>query len=372
MATKLSRTTLKQLFSDGERPTGDNFESAWMSSLNQNDDQISYNATNNNIELGANTGLVLGNPTVGTTAGTLRFNSGTGTIQFYDGTVFKDIAGGSGAFTLVGGIGPAVAFNGGNVGIGTASAVPAHRLEIPLADNSSADQEILLGNTVIHNGPVASVGAYIGNVNLASNPAGYALFQDNIGRTKINASNANNSQLSLAINDVDKFLITKDGDIQLSPTTSIAVVGDVTIGSIFQAHNLAVHGTGTKTGGGLWADFVSDKRVKKDFRPYKEGLQKLLAFNPQVYKFNGKGGTPDNNKDYVGLIAQDVQKIMPELIISKSVKLNPDDSEETEIFTHDLSQLIFIFINAIKELAARVEQLEKPKKNEKRKTDHTS
>jgi len=180
MATKLSRPTLKQLFSDGERPTGDNFESAWMSFLNQNDDQISYDATNNNIALGPTTGLVLGNPTTGATAGTLRFNSGTGTIQFYDGTIFKDISSGAGAFLPVGG-GPAVAFSGGNVGIGTAAVVPTHKLEIPLADNSGPSQEVLLGNTVIHNGPVAAAGAYIGNAALASNATGYALFQDNVG-----------------------------------------------------------------------------------------------------------------------------------------------------------------------------------------------
>ena len=90
MATKLNRPTLKQLFSDGERPTGDNFESAWMSFLNQNDDHISYNGTNNNIEIGQTTGLVLGNPTVGVTAGTLRYNTGTGTVQFHDGTTFKE------------------------------------------------------------------------------------------------------------------------------------------------------------------------------------------------------------------------------------------------------------------------------------------
>jgi hypothetical protein len=371
MATKLSRPTLKQLFSDGERPTGDNFESAWMSFLNQNDDQISYDATNNNIALGPTTGLVLGNPTTGATAGTLRFNSGTGTIQFYDGTIFKDISSGAGAFLPVGG-GPAVAFSGGNVGIGTAAVVPTHKLEIPLADNSGPSQEVLLGNTVIHNGPVAAAGAYIGNAALASNATGYALFQDNVGKTRLNASNANNSQLSLAINGVDKFLITQQGDIQLSPTTSVAVVGDVTIGSVFTPHNLDVYGNASKTTGTLWTALACDNRVKKDIRPYAKGLQKLLELNPAIFKYNGKGGTMDDDKDYVGLIAQDVQKVMPELTRKRLVKMNPDDTKDTEILTHDLSDLIFVFINAFKELNARLEQLENPKKNEKGKPAHTS
>ena len=121
MATKLNRPTLKQLFSDGERPTGDNFESAWMSFLNQNDDHISYNGVNNNIEIGLTTGLVLGNPPTGVTPGTLRYNGGTGSVQFFDGTNFKDIGGSSGAFIPVGAVG-AVAYAGGNVGVGTFTA----------------------------------------------------------------------------------------------------------------------------------------------------------------------------------------------------------------------------------------------------------
>lgn len=380
MATKLSRSTLKQLFSDGERPTGDNFESAWISFLHQNEDGLSYDGKN--LVISSNAGITLGNPAGGPggTAGTLRFN-GTH-VQYYDPGIndFKDIAGGAGAFAPVG-AGPAVAFSGGNVGIGTASTVPTHRLEIPLNANTDAGQEILLGKLVIHNGPATKSGAYIGNNALATNPLGYALFQDGVGKTKINARNANNSQLSLAIDDVDKFVITKVGDIQLSPTTNITMNGNVNIGDIVIGRTvtitnntspaLVVNGVAQKPGGGAWAT-ISDKRVKKDIRPFNEGLQKLLLFDPVVYKFNGKGGTINNDKDYIGLIAQDVQKVMPELIISQLIKLDAEDPKESDVLGHDLSPLTFIFINAIKELNARLEKLEKSKTNAKRKTDHSS
>jgi hypothetical protein len=134
---------------------------------------------------------------------------------------------------------------------------------------------------------------------------------------------------------------------------------------------LLVNGGAQKTNGGLWGG-ISDKRVKKDIRPFSEGLQKLLLFDPVVYKFNGKGGTVDNGADYIGLIAQDVKKVMPELVITQSKKLNAEDAKEEEVLTHDLSPLIFMFINAIKELNARIEKLEKLNKNEKRKTSNTS
>ena len=371
MATKLSRSTLTQFFSDGERPTGDNFESAWMSFLNQNDDQISYNVTNNNIELGPNTGLVLGNPTEGVTAGTLRFNSGTGTVQFFDGSGFIDIGGGAGAFVPVG-AGPSVAFNEGNVGIGTASTVPSHRLEIPLGNNTEEGEEVLLGNLVIHNGPSTASGAYIGNNNFDS----YALFQDSIGTTKLNASNANGSQLSLAINDVDIFLITQDGDIVLSPTSSVAIRGEVSIGTMLAGRRLTVNnpnatealvvnGVAAKTGSLVWVAPGSDARIKKEIRPYLEGLDKIIQLKPVFYKYNGKGGIADNGGENVGLIAQDVQKAVPEMVFSKWKKLNSDDEEETELLNYDFHNVLFMFINAFKELNAKVENLEKAIKNEK-------
>jgi hypothetical protein len=378
MATKLNRSELKKFFSDGERPTGDNFESAWKSFLNQTDDNISYNDTSNNIELGPNTGLVLGNPTVGVTAGTLRFNSSTGFVQFYDGTDFKDIASGAGAFVPVG-AGPSVAFSGGNVGIGTASTVPTHRLEIPLGDNTDSGQQILLGNLVIHKGPSTASGAYIGNTNFGS----YALFQDSIGTTKINASNAAGSQLSLAINDVDKFLITQDGDIVLSPTTSLAIRGEVNIGTRLVGHTvtinnlagaaaLVVNGFATKSKGVAWDSPGSDARIKKEIRPYQEGLDKIIQLKPVVFKYNGKGEIADNGDDNIGLIAQDVQKVAPEMIFSRWTKLNPEDEKETELLNYNFHNVLFMFINAIKELNARLEKLEKSKTNAKRKTNHSS
>jgi hypothetical protein len=374
MATKLNRPTLKQLFSDGERPTGDNFESAWMSFLNQNDDHISYNGTNNNIELGLNTGLVLGNPATGVTPGTIRFNSGTGTVQFFDGTSFKDIGGGGGAFQPVG-AGPAVAYAAGNVGIGTFVAPgPTHRLEIPLGNNTASNQQVLLGNLVVHNGPVAATGAYIGNNALAASAVGYALFQNSSGTTKVNASSQPGSQLSLAIDNVDKLLVTGDGDIVLSPTAGVSIQGGVNIGTPLSGKTLTVNnpnptatalfvnGVASKTGSLVWAPPASDERIKKEVRPFKDGLDKIIKLKPVVYKYNGKGGIDDNGEDNVGLIAQDVQKVAPEMVFSRLTKLNPEDKKEAELLNYDFHNILFMFINAFKELNARIEKLEKSKK----------
>lgn len=371
MATKLDRLTLYNSFRDGARPTSDDFAGAWMSFLNQNDDQIAYNEINNNIVLGASTGLVLGNPTAGATAGTLRFNSGTNTVQFYDGAVFKDIAGSAGAFVNVG-AGPAVAFSGGNVGIGAfpAASPPTHRLEIQLAAHTGAEataQEISLGNLVIHNGP-ANNEAYIAHTSMALNDAGFALLQDNVGNTTINA--VAGGTLALSIGKTPLLTIISLGLPTVPFLTSMA--SNLTIGgnsSPSDNRDLTVFGK-TFNLSTTWSQ-ASDARIKKDIKAYKEGLDKIIQLKPIIYKYNGKGGSFDDGKDYIGLLAQDLQKVAPEMVFSKLVKLNPADEKEIELLNYDFHNVLFMFINAFKELNARVEKLEKSKRNEKRKTGNS-
>src|SRR5262249_11056675 len=150
------------------------------------------------------------------------------------------ISGGAGAFLPVG-AGPAVAFGAGNVGIGafTPATPPTHLLEIQLSDNTGPAQQVLFGNLVVHNGPATKSGAYIGNRALAANTKGFALFQDNTGKTTVNATSNAGSHLSLAIDGEDKISIDTAGNIQLSPTSTVSpnsnvtILGDVNIGSGF-------------------------------------------------------------------------------------------------------------------------------------------
>jgi hypothetical protein len=123
-----------------------------------------------------------------------------------------------------------------------------------------------------------------------------------------------------------------------------------------------------KTGSLVWLAPVSDARVKKDVVPFENGLKKLTAIQPVSFKYNGKAETLDDGKDYLGFIAQDLQKIFPELIISRRLKLEKDDKEESEVLTYDQGPLFFVMINAIKEISARLDKLEKNTSNAKRKS----
>ena len=131
------------------------------------------------------------------------------------------------------------------------------------------------------------------------------------------------------------------------------------------SNRLAVIGVASKTGGGVWAD-ISDARVKKDVADYTGGLAELRRLTPVSYLFNGLGGTPDDGRRYYGLIAQDVLPVMPEMVGTQPAKVDATDAEETDIYTMDCTALTFALVNAVKELADRLERLEGPAPAERR------
>lgn len=77
--------------------------------------------------------------------------------------------------------------------------------------------------------------------------------------------------------------------------------------------NLTVNGNGYKPGGGSWAA-TSDEWVKRDVADYTAGLDAICALKPVRYRYNGRGGTTDDDREHIGLIAQQAQGPMPELI----------------------------------------------------------
>jgi hypothetical protein len=102
---------------------------------------------------------------------------------------------------------------------------------------------------------------------------------------------------------------------------------------------------------------ASDERVKTNVNPYTKGLEAILAINPITYDYNGKAGFDSKNINNIGIIAQDVLKIIPECINTYKAKLNEDDEEKIELYNFDSHALTFILINAIKELKAEIESL---------------
>jgi hypothetical protein len=102
----------------------------------------------------------------------------------------------------------------------------------------------------------------------------------------------------------------------------------------------------------------SDIRIKRDVWGYDAGLAEVTALRPITYCFNGRGGTVEDGRRHIGLIADEVEGVMPEMVGTMSRLLDPDDRAPTEIKTLDTTSLIFALVNCVKELAARVASLE--------------
>lgn len=115
-------------------------------------------------------------------------------------------------------------------------------------------------------------------------------------------------------------------------------------------------GTATKPGGGSWIA-PSDSRIKKDVTPFSAGLTELAAVRPVRYKYNGLGGTRDDGKEYIGVIAQDLEKVMPNMVRSQKAKLRPTDTKEIDLKEVDPNAFTYALINSVNQLAARNEEL---------------
>lgn len=124
-------------------------------------------------------------------------------------------------------------------------------------------------------------------------------------------------------------------------------------------YNLVALGGAYKPQGGEWANLDADARLKKDVAPYEQGLAAVRRLNPVSYRCNGLGDTRDDGRTYHGLVAQDTLEIMPEMVAQMPVKLHAEDQEKTPVYTMDCTALSYALVNAVRELADRVEVLER-------------
>ncbi len=90
--------------------------------------------------------------------------------------------------------------------------------------------------------------------------------------------------------------------------------GNVGIGTVTPSYLLEVNGTAAKPGGGTWTN-SSDKRLKDIHGKYEKGLDEIVKL--ETIKFNYKKNNSrklPSDINYVGFIAQDVQKVFPEAV----------------------------------------------------------
>lgn len=109
-----------------------------------------------------------------------------------------------------------------------------------------------------------------------------------------------------------------------------------------------IQGNATVNGG---VAVTSDKRLKKDINDLDLGLETVLQMNPVTYSYTGDFGT-STTRPFVGLVAQELQKIAPDFVSNNTVTARNDEgeviAEETFLQIHD-SELKYVLVNAIKD-----------------------
>lgn len=339
-----NRAYLRQEFRDGERPSGKDFEDFIDSYLNKKDDGVNIESINKNLNIPA--GLSLGDSVAGK-AGTLRFNAGK--VQVSDGVTWKDVGGAPAAanFGLVG-AGPGIAYAGGNVGIGTFASGPNYKFEVTLGANvvGNEGQRVRFGNAAVSNGIGAfQTSAQFAHVNMGNDNSSFALRQNPNGETRVNAPAG------------QSIMFTHGGtsvDVNILPTGNVAIGGTSAAGT----EKLQVNGSACKTDGPSWSNF-SDGRFKKDVREFNDGLEKLLQVRPVKFRYDGLPGIADSDKEQVGIIGQEIQKIFPYMVFTAPLQEEAKARTGTdEILMYNSGALTYVMVNAIQELARQVKDLQ--------------
>ncbi len=112
-----------------------------------------------------------------------------------------------------------------------------------------------------------------------------------------------------------------------------------------------------KYGSGLWS-VISDERLKKEIVPLENSLDLLKQIDFFDYEYNGLATTPDDGKRYFGVMAQQIQEVLPSTVTTYQQKMYPGDVKPTNLLRFDPNDLFYTGMNAIKELAVRTEELE--------------
>jgi hypothetical protein len=143
-----------------------------------------------------------------------------------------------------------------------------------------------------------------------------------------------------------------------NPTAPLHVKSDFASGTnayLFQvsstdANEFIVNGDDRYYLFNAWQSSWSDKRLKKNITPLTNGLDICNKLNPITFNWKkewaeGDGGL--SNRKYHGVIAQEIQKVVPELVYESKDKLLVQRDE-----------LQWILLSAVKNLSEKLEDLQ--------------
>lgn len=149
---------------------------------------------------------------------------------------------------------------------------------------------------------------------------------------------------------------TNDASFATTPHFTIIPGGNVGIGVASPSYRLELSTNSAAKPGSLTWTLSSDQRLKKDIKPFNDGLSVVKKINPVKYHYNGKAGMP-TDEEFVGIIAQDIQKIAPYMI--GEWEYRNKDGETEKYLSYDGNAMFYLLINSVKEQQQQIEQLQR-------------
>ena len=118
-----------------------------------------------------------------------------------------------------------------------------------------------------------------------------------------------------------------------------------TTGALIVGGGLGVNNT-INAGGDVIAYASSDERLKDNIKPIENPLDKISQISGNTFDWNSEKQNIYNGKDY-GVIAQEIQKVMPELV----------DTRDNGYLAVKYDKIVPLLIESIKELKKEIEEL---------------
>jgi hypothetical protein len=203
--------------------------------------------------------------------------------------------------------------------------------ETTIADNATITGTASVGGNLTLGGDVVAASSITldcgGDINLDASGTDFLYKVDGTEFLRIDKS-GNNARFESKVQDGDLLFRGNDG------------------GSSIQALQLDMSAAGAATFNNDITAF-SDRRLKTDITNIENALPKVMRMQGVHYKRNDI----ENAKEQIGVIAQDMETIVPEVV------LTADDEMQTK--SVDYGKLCAVLIESIKELKAEIDELKK-------------
>ena len=138
-------------------------------------------------------------------------------------------------------------------------------------------------------------------------------------------------------------------DMRLAGGLGVGVAANATNGTIYASNNIVA--------------YASDRRLKENVETIKSPLEKVLGLEGVTFNWNelaGKEAGFNREESQVGLLAQDLQKVLPE-----AVKIAPFDSDPSgssisgeNYLTIQYERVVPLLVESIKEMGSLIGDLE--------------